>query len=171
VIWDTDPKRWKIFGRLSIYVEAQQIWKALVRLWASHKEINQAQNLQLGGNEPQWLITGVLWTNLTMKAQLTHRFFEIPKQKFIHFWTLETLNTVMRSFYLEFMNSYWSQMERIFVYFSGNWNFPSFIRQKNFYKVIFQTVGGLERGPLSFVRTIEELLDWKSSGSGLENRD
>jgi hypothetical protein len=28
---------------------------------------------------------------------------------------------------------------------------------------------GLERGPLSLVRIIEELLEWKSSGSGLEN--
>jgi hypothetical protein len=30
---------------------------------------------------------------------------------------------------------------------------------------------GLERGPLSFVRIIEELLEWKISGSGLENWD
>jgi hypothetical protein len=30
---------------------------------------------------------------------------------------------------------------------------------------------GLEGGPLSLVRIIEELLEWKSSGSGLENRD
>jgi hypothetical protein len=29
---------------------------------------------------------------------------------------------------------------------------------------------GLERGPLSLVRIIEELLEWKSSGSDLENR-
>jgi hypothetical protein len=29
----------------------------------------------------------------------------------------------------------------------------------------------LERGPLSLVKVIEELLEWKSSGSGLENRD
>jgi hypothetical protein len=29
---------------------------------------------------------------------------------------------------------------------------------------------GLEWGPLSLVRIIEELLEWKSSGSGLENR-
>jgi hypothetical protein len=28
---------------------------------------------------------------------------------------------------------------------------------------------GLERGPLSLVRIIEELLEWKISGSGLEN--
>jgi hypothetical protein len=28
---------------------------------------------------------------------------------------------------------------------------------------------GLERGPLSLVRITEELLEWKSSGSGLEN--
>jgi hypothetical protein len=34
---------------------------------------------------------------------------------------------------------------------------------------IFWEVMGLERGPLSFVRIIEELLEWKSSGSGLGN--
>jgi hypothetical protein len=31
-------------------------------------------------------------------------------------------------------------------------------------------VVGLERGPLSLARIIEELLEWKSSGSGQENR-
>jgi hypothetical protein len=36
---------------------------------------------------------------------------------------------------------------------------------------IFWKVVGLERGPLSFVSTTEELLGRKSSGSGLENRD
>jgi hypothetical protein len=35
---------------------------------------------------------------------------------------------------------------------------------------IFWEVVGLERGPLSLARIIEELLEWKSSGSGLENR-
>jgi hypothetical protein len=35
---------------------------------------------------------------------------------------------------------------------------------------IFWEVVGLERGPLSLVRIIEELLEWKSSGSDLENR-
>jgi hypothetical protein len=30
---------------------------------------------------------------------------------------------------------------------------------------------GMERDPLSLVSTIEELLERKSSGSGLENRD
>jgi hypothetical protein len=29
----------------------------------------------------------------------------------------------------------------------------------------------VERDPLSLVRITEELLEWKSSGSGLENRD
>jgi hypothetical protein len=29
----------------------------------------------------------------------------------------------------------------------------------------------LERGPLSLVRITNELLEWKSRGSGLENRD
>jgi hypothetical protein len=35
---------------------------------------------------------------------------------------------------------------------------------------IFWEVVGLERGPLSLVRITEELLEWKSSGSGPENR-
>jgi hypothetical protein len=36
---------------------------------------------------------------------------------------------------------------------------------------IFWEVVGLERGPLSLVSTIEELLERKSRGSGLENRE
>jgi hypothetical protein len=36
---------------------------------------------------------------------------------------------------------------------------------------IFWEVVGLERGPLSLVNTTEELLEWKSSGSGLESRE
>jgi hypothetical protein len=36
---------------------------------------------------------------------------------------------------------------------------------------IFWEVVELERGPLSLVRITEELLEWKSSGSGLENWD
>jgi hypothetical protein len=36
---------------------------------------------------------------------------------------------------------------------------------------IFWEVVGLERGSLSLVSTIEELLEWKSSGYGLENRE
>jgi hypothetical protein len=35
---------------------------------------------------------------------------------------------------------------------------------------IFWEVVGLEQGPLSLMRITEELLKWKSSGSGLENR-
>jgi hypothetical protein len=38
------------------------------------------------------------------------------------------------------------------------------------FQIFWETVG-LERGPLSLVRTTEELLGRKSSGSGLENRD
>jgi hypothetical protein len=45
---------------------------------------------------------------------------------------------------------------------------PGFDSQR--YK-IFWEVEGLERGPLSLVSTIEELLGRKSSGSGLEIRD
>jgi hypothetical protein len=37
------------------------------------------------------------------------------------------------------------------------------------YKIFWEVVG-LERGPLCLVRIIEELLEWKSSGSGHENR-
>jgi hypothetical protein len=38
------------------------------------------------------------------------------------------------------------------------------------YKIFWEIVG-LERGPLSLVNTIEELLERKSSGSGLESRE
>jgi hypothetical protein len=38
------------------------------------------------------------------------------------------------------------------------------------YHISWEIVG-LERGPLSLVSTTEELLDKKSSGSGLENQD
>jgi hypothetical protein len=36
---------------------------------------------------------------------------------------------------------------------------------------IFWEIRGLERGPLSLLRTTEELLEWKSSDYGLENQD
>jgi hypothetical protein len=36
---------------------------------------------------------------------------------------------------------------------------------------MYWEAAGLERGPLSLVRTTEELLGRKSSGFGLENRD
>jgi hypothetical protein len=39
------------------------------------------------------------------------------------------------------------------------------------YQIFCEIVVGLERGPLSHMSTIEELLERKSSGSGLENRD
>jgi hypothetical protein len=38
------------------------------------------------------------------------------------------------------------------------------------YQILWE-VGGLERGPLSLMRTIEELLEWKSSGSGLKKNE
>jgi hypothetical protein len=36
---------------------------------------------------------------------------------------------------------------------------------------IFREIVGLELDPLSLVRIIEEVLEWKRSSSGLENRD
>jgi hypothetical protein len=56
--------------------------------------------------------------------------------------------------------SFWLQIQRPRVRFPA---LPDFLRIKE--------LRGLERGPLSLVRTIEELLEWKSSGSGVENRD
>jgi hypothetical protein len=48
------------------------------------------------------------------------------------------------------------------------------IQRSGFYSRRYQTfweVGGLQRGPISLVRTIQELLGTKSSCSGLENRE
>jgi hypothetical protein len=53
--------------------------------------------------------------------------------------------------------SSWLQMQRSCVRFPA---LPDFLE-----------VVGLERGPLSLVRITEELLQWKSSGFGLENRE
>jgi hypothetical protein len=44
---------------------------------------------------------------------------------------------------------------------------PGFDSQR--YQIFWELVG-LEQGPLSLVRIIEELLEWKSSGSGQESR-
>jgi hypothetical protein len=44
---------------------------------------------------------------------------------------------------------------------------PGFDSQR--YQIFWEVVG-LERGLLSLVSIIEELLEWKSSGSGQENR-
>jgi hypothetical protein len=44
---------------------------------------------------------------------------------------------------------------------------PGFDSQR--YQIFWEVVG-LERSPLSLVRTTKELLEWKSSGSGLGNR-
>jgi hypothetical protein len=55
--------------------------------------------------------------------------------------------------------------ENLLMYRSRGPGFNSLLYQ------IFREVVGLERGPLSLVTTIEELLGRKSSGSGLQNRD
>jgi hypothetical protein len=46
----------------------------------------------------------------------------------------------------------------------------SWLQNQRPYQIFWEVVG-LERTPLSLVRTIEELLGRKSSGSGLESRD
>jgi hypothetical protein len=53
---------------------------------------------------------------------------------------------------------------------------PRSVRSSYYFKFLlkkrfFWEVVVLERGPLSLVRIIEELLEWKSSGFRLENRD
>jgi hypothetical protein len=57
-------------------------------------------------------------------------------------------------------------------------NPPQWSRKRNHPKIVsvvvdtyFWEIAGLERGPLSLVSTIEELLERKSSGSGIENRE
>jgi hypothetical protein len=53
--------------------------------------------------------------------------------------------------------SFWLQIQRPLVRFPA---LPDFLRCR-----------ASGTGPLSLMRTIEELLEWKISGSGLENRD
>jgi hypothetical protein len=59
--------------------------------------------------------------------------------------------------------NYWPPLCRVSGYRSRGPGFDSLPYH------IFWELGGLERGPLSLGRTIEELHEWKSSGSGLAN--
>jgi hypothetical protein len=54
---------------------------------------------------------------------------------------------------------------------SSSKTFPMGALQLKMLTSRFYEAAGLERGPLSLVRTTEELLGRNSSGSGLENRD
>jgi hypothetical protein len=124
----------------NIYRSAADMIRFGQKLRAVHMEINQAQNLQLRDNKPQLLITAVLWTNLTTKAQLTNRFSETPKQKFIHFWNSETLNTVMRNFHSEFMSSYWNQMKCILTHFFRELKLPFIYSSEEFLQNIIPSL-------------------------------
>jgi hypothetical protein len=65
--------------------------------------------------------------------------------------------------------SFWLQIQRSQVQFPS---LPDFLRSRGSGTgSTHRQVGGLERGPLSLVITTEELLEKRSSGSGLENRD
>jgi hypothetical protein len=68
-----------------------------------------------------------------------------------------TANLVYSLYLWSSGQSSWLQIER-------------FLFDSRRYHIIWEVVG-LERGPLSLVSTIEELLERKSSGSGQENRD
>jgi hypothetical protein len=68
-------------------------------------------------------------------------------------------------YYLEFLSCFYVSVVRVPGCRSRGAGFDSRRYQ------IFWEIVDLERGPLSLVRIIEELLEWKSSGSGLENRD
>jgi hypothetical protein len=70
---------------------------------------------------------------------------KFPNKTLFHFWTFEMLKAVMRIFHSDFMNSYWNQMECVLFQLSENWNYPSHIRLKNFYKIIFQTCSNIWR--------------------------
>jgi hypothetical protein len=81
------------------------------------------------------------------------RWFHNKKFQRLYAYT----HTVVRQPLWSSGQSFWLQIQK-----SGFYSWP--------YQ-IFWEVGGRERGPLSLVRTIEELLEIKRSGSGLENRD
>jgi hypothetical protein len=58
----------------------------------------------------------------------------------------------------------WSSGQRFWLQIQG----PGFDSRR--YQIFWEVVD-LERGPLSLVSTIEELLEWKINGSGLEIRE
>jgi hypothetical protein len=76
-----------------------------------------------------------------------------------------TISSRMQSWNIVIFQHLFGLVVRILGYSSRSPGFDSRRYQ------IFWEVVGLERGPLSLVRITEELLVWKSIGSGLESRD
>jgi hypothetical protein len=77
---------------------------------------------------------------------------------------LECLNLYLRNLVCIYWPTLWS---------SGQSSWPQIQRSgfdSRLYQIFWEVVG-LERGPLSLVSTIKELLGRKRSGSGLENRE
>jgi hypothetical protein len=66
------------------------------------------------------------------------------------------------SYYIEFVAGKWSSGQSFWL------QRPEFDSRR--YQIFCEVVG-LEQGALSLVSTIEKILERKSSGSGLENRD
>jgi hypothetical protein len=85
-------------------------------------------------------------------------------------------NTVYLDFTMNEMSYFFHREEHFLsptLWFSGQSFWLQIHRSRVRFPALpdFWEAAGLERGPLSLVRTTEELLEGKSRGSGLENRD
>jgi hypothetical protein len=80
----------------------------------------------------------------------------------------ERVPLVVLSLYMSAVVKNWDRLCGLVVRVPGyrSWG-PGFDSRR--YQIFWELVA-LERGPLSLVRIIEELLEWKSSSSGQENR-
>jgi hypothetical protein len=94
-------------------------------------------------------------SHINLKSTISHRNFKITSTQYI--WVHNYI------WHLHFSYSLWSSGQSSWLQ----------IRRPGFDSRHYQKkkVMGLERGPLSLVSTTEQLLDRKSSGSCLENRE
>jgi hypothetical protein len=97
-------------------------------------------------------------TGLSIVCFRFHNLGPSSSRNTIENWQLMGKNSTWNC---NFLQNYW-----VFGFFQS-----SDILENRKHDVSENVVVGLERGSLSLVSIIEELLEWKSSGSGLENRD
>jgi hypothetical protein len=102
---------------------------------------------------------------LVCVSRSSARLSAVSKRQTPHYHGIYTANTFQMLYFVCLIprlwsdgQSFWLQIQRSEVRFLA---LPEF----------FWEVMGLERGPLSLVSTIEELLGRNSKGSGLENRE
>jgi hypothetical protein len=133
--------------------------KSFVKKGQNKHDWNSCAKGRLRMNSKRVLWAFLVPLNFCLRFFLGRRFYRVLSNPLFTSWSRSSNNTF--SFNVILLPLFWkASMVTVPVYRSRNPGFDSRRYQ------IFWEVVGLERGPVSLVRITEELLEWKSSGSG-----